>query len=247
MTQENFTLEEAREAYRRVSARAVVAARLISELRTKRIWIDHKKGASAVAINHWDVADDSAWEDFSSPKEYFKYLLDDKLAEPFLPTDEIEGRPAVCVRPFLAEAEVPFSNALGLSGLRVGSEAYTLLVREGRSQPVGQLADGLSDWEVDILAKALCERALVLVNAMRNVQTALGYVKTTRSGKYSNSTPKHVVREDEGIDALVTKLEAVVTLGFAPPPAPHFSSQSDQVNCLRALPREALELGRVEA
>ena len=247
MTQENFTLDEAREAYRRVSTRAVVAAHLISELRAKRIWIDHKKATQSIAEMYWDVAGASAWEEFSSPIQYYENLLAEGETTPYLPTDELDGRAVVCLRPFLAEAEIPFFYALGLDYLRPLSEGYQLLVREGVSQPVGQSAVGLSDWEIDLLVAAICKRTLELVNAMRNVQTALTYVRTARSGKYSNCMPKHVVHEDEGVDVLVTKLEEVVTLGFAPTPESHFSSQSDQVNCLRRLPREALELRSVEA
>jgi hypothetical protein len=77
---------------------------------------------------------------------------------------------------------------------------------------------------------------------MRNMQTALQYVKTARSGKYESCSPKGVIQEDEGIDELLARLEAAVTLGLQPPPEQHFGTRANDVNPLATLPREALEL-----
>jgi hypothetical protein len=67
-------------------------------------------------------------------------------------------------------------------------------------------------------------------------------VKTARSGKYGSCSPKGVVREDAGIDELIFRLEATVTLGFSPQPERTFGTRALEVNPLAALPREALEL-----
>jgi hypothetical protein len=242
MTERLFTLEEAREAYRRVRMRSDAAVQLIAELRGKRILIDHRTAVSAIAMECWDLALEDVYDDFSSPQDYLQHLASEGCIEIPPATDEIGGQGALCLQPFFALSRYRFSSALGLAYLGVQVDARHLLSSEVTITPVGQSQEGLSDWEAGLLTKALCDRSLALVNDMRNMQTALQYVKTARSGKYESCSPKGVVQEDEGIDELLARLEAVVTLGFQPPPEKHFGTRASEVNPLATLPREALEL-----
>jgi hypothetical protein len=243
MTEQLFTLEEAREAYRRVSLRADAAVWFIGELRAKRIWIDQKIAVSAIATECWDlVRDEDVYDEFQSPQNYLRHLVNEGCLEIPPATEEINGQGALCLQPFFALSRYRFSSALGLGYLGVHGDAKHLLSSEVVRHPVGQACEGLSDWEVELLTKALCDRSLVLVNDMRNMQTALEYVKTARSGKYESCSPKGVVQEDEGIDELIFRLEATVTLDFSPPPDRTFGTRALELNPLAVLPREALEL-----
>lgn len=242
MSESLFTLEEAREAYRRVSRRADRVIELVEQLRAKRLWLGHKQVVQALALECWNQAAEDVMHDSPSPQELLEQLISEGEAEVPVATDEIDGESAVVINPFFSGSQYSFANAVGLSYLAIAPDAGQLMSGKPVSQPVGLSRSGASDWEVELLTNALCNRALTLVNEMRILHTALQYVRTARSGKYKSCSPEGVVQEDEGIDALLDRLEVATTLGFLPEPDTHFSSRS---GALAVLPREALELGLV--
>ena len=251
MSDQTFTLDEAREAYRRVSARASVAAQLICELRTKRIWVDHQKTQGVIANICWSHMADEYWSQSEepgggpsmTPMECLQERIAEGEVEPLNIDKEVNGQAAAVFRPFFAEDKIPFSTELGLSYLNpFGDRTEQFLGLSEGVRPLGQSTTGLSEWETDLLTLGICTRSLTLVNYLRNLQTALRYVKTSRSREYQTCSPKYVLAEDDGIDALVARLDETVTLGLRPTPEWCFGTTADKVNPLPALPREVLEL-----
>jgi hypothetical protein len=232
------SLSRIRCARMHVTLRAARVKAVLEDLDSRELWLNYASAREAVISEGW------SWEShrFASRKDYAKTLEEQGLPDRLGVVDLVQGIKVLKLKPF-ADDSTRLHPELGLVAFgTLGSPCSLELVR---NVVVPQFRDGeesLCEWEVTILKKAIYRHTLELVNAMRDIESAVKHLLSLRETGLQSKVPVAVVSETPGVDATLYRLLTETTLGFLPEPASFPSYTSEQVNMLLALPEVVFEL-----
>jgi hypothetical protein len=231
------TLHTLRIVLSHLSERATSAQTALVNLSKQRVWLNREKTihkvANGVFYGGYDINDGVSFDEFV---DEMTEELDALHAR-----ETYAGVDCYVFLPFAKGGSPKYSNELGLGYLSMLGE-HADVVRE--HAPVvlgGGPVAGLSDDEERWLCQALEDRSVALINALRDIETALHYVLTARSGNVKSVSAENKVGEDELIDAWLLQFALYIAIaGF--PAATHFGSDSDRLNHIKTIPADMMQV-----
>lgn len=217
-------------------ARAISAQEVLGQLGSKRVWLDREKAIRKVSggIFHggYEINEDTSCDDLVVE-------MTEKLDAIYV-RETHAGVDCYVFQPFAKGGRREYNHELGLGYLSSLAD-HTDAIRHTGALTLGTgHPDGLSTDEEDWLSQILESRSISLINAFRDAETALHYVRTARAGVIASCGPENVVGEDDLIDAKLAQFTACIAIKGMPAAARHFGSDSPAVNHIHTLPDDIL-------
>jgi hypothetical protein len=230
-------LHVARTLYAGATRLACAAWTLLLELHGKRVWLAQYKTARAAAEDIYYDAEYDAHERYDSVDEFAQELLNEMNRRFAL--ERVAGEPAFKVTPFFSE-DGRYLRPLGLSSLSAAklSEFRGLNVAPF-ARPVAQPLAGVSDMELRELVAMYRRKTLALVNLLRNLRTAMGYVHEVFAEQGSARRTYEQALAADDVAGVIAALTAACEMPFEPAPSHHFGTEATRINTLRNLEHEA--------
>lgn len=236
MTSAAFTLElnTLRDLHSAARTRAREAWAACVDLSMCRVWLPIASTRNALAEAIYYNAGYDASERYGTLED-FKEALDEDLATTWPVRDVHKGADCYVARPFFgASDDGTFFGHLrmhGVAPLRL-EELKGLRVEPGVFGE--RLASGLSNEEAEVLLAFHRKGILALVNLLRKLETAMGYIKRVTASKEFAALDCEAKCHE-----LVARIGTLAHLEAFGPTATFFGTDADKRNVLRELDVEA--------
>jgi len=227
-TELDTDLNRARRIHAGATRRAARAWALLNELARAQVWLEAAPSrAYLTETRYYAAGRDEPLEEFAESVA--------EMTGSSMDTQVIGSTDTYRLRPYFAD-DCGLVLDLGLGNQSPARLAeFQALDVEPLDEPRATEPSGLSAAELDVVARDYRRRTLTLVNAMRRLQVALGYL--VRCPVRTSVAAPRIVQADD-IRSVLDALVAAVSLEFEPPVPAHFGSEADKRITLRKLEHE---------